>query len=113
MSKASFILICSTCFAGAYLTLAFANKEDTLNCYVIPQDDQVEIIYISQDELDNYKGDESLSIPQISYNLVFDNDQQQKVWYEFLKYLKNKYNDSDTHASRINKFIEENAVEED
>ena len=62
---------------------------------------------------DNYKGDESLSIPQISYNLVFDNDQQQKVWYEFLKYLKNKYNDSDTHASRINKFIEENAVEED
>jgi len=61
---------------------------------------------------DHYKGDDKLSIPQISYSLVFDNEDQQKLWYGFLKDLKNKYDGHDTHASRINEFLRDNGIKE-
>tara|TARA_R100001440_G_scaffold41700_1_gene61432 strand:+ start:94 stop:699 length:606 start_codon:yes stop_codon:yes gene_type:complete len=62
---------------------------------------------------DHYKGDDKLSIPQISYSLVFDNESQQKLWYKFLKDLKHEYSDMDTHSSRIDKFLKDNGIKED
>ena len=62
---------------------------------------------------DHYKGDDALKIPQISYSLIFDNENQQKLWYAFLKNLKNKYKDLDTHSSRIDKFLRDNDIKED
>lgn len=44
----------------------------------------------------------------IEYNLVFDNEEQQKIWYEWLRKIKRKY-DCETIAQRIIKAIEETA----
>lgn len=41
----------------------------------------------------------------IQYNIIFDDEVQQEEWYEFLKYLKNKYPDCDTVAQRLQIFI--------
>ena len=46
----------------------------------------------------------------IQYVIVFDNDQQQNTFYEFLSALKEQYSeetDLDTHASRLEKHIKD------
>lgn len=48
-----------------------------------------------------------LGEPVISYNLIFDDEQQQHVWFEFLKDLRARYPDDDTIAERIIRFIQE------
>jgi hypothetical protein len=62
---------------------------------------------------DNYKGDEEFKIPTIAYNLVFDSDAQQKLWYTFLKDLKKKFPELDTHSSRIDKYLRDNGTKEE
>lgn len=42
----------------------------------------------------------------ISYNLIFDTEQQQDVWFAFLKKLKQTYPDYDTIAERVIAHIE-------
>lgn len=48
-----------------------------------------------------------LGTPIISYNIIFDDEQQQHVWFEFLKDLRARYPDDDTIAERIIRFIQE------
>lgn len=48
-----------------------------------------------------------LGTPVISYNIIFDDEQQQHVWFEFLKDLRARYPDDATIAERIVKFVQE------
>lgn len=47
-----------------------------------------------------------LGSPIISYNLVFDTDEQQQAWYGLLRHLKGLYGDLPTHGARIAAWIE-------
>lgn len=47
-----------------------------------------------------------LGSPVLSYNLVFDTDEQQQAWYGLLRYLKGLYGDLPTHGARIAAWIE-------
>jgi len=42
--------------------------------------------------------------PTITYLLVFDDEQQQSIWYDFLDYLKDEHGGS-THAERLVAYI--------
>lgn len=48
-----------------------------------------------------------LGTPIIAYNIIFDDEQQQHAWFEFLKDLRSRYPDDDTIAERIIRFIQE------
>ncbi|WP_067565878.1 ParB N-terminal domain-containing protein [Nocardia acidivorans] len=52
-----------------------------------------------------------LGDPVISYNLIFDDEQQQDVWFEFTKWLKRTYSDKDTVAERLTEYLEATAGE--
>jgi hypothetical protein len=59
-------------------------------------------------------GDDSLhDKPQrqavIQYALIFDDEDQQKVWFDFLRKLKTEYPSEITIAERIVRFIEESS----
>jgi hypothetical protein len=43
----------------------------------------------------------------IQYNIIFDNEQQQSNWHNFLQLLKEKYPHLETHSSRIDKHVSE------
>lgn len=65
-----------------------------------------------EDGLDDFDEDEesadAYSNPVIQYVLIFDNESQQEIWNGFLRAIKTKYTDLDTHAERIIEFIKEN-----
>ena len=46
--------------------------------------------------------------PVIQYNIIFDNEQQQQIWFDFLKDLRKNQPDETTIAEKIINFIEEN-----
>ena len=46
--------------------------------------------------------------PVIQYNIIFDNEQQQQIWFDFLKDLRQSQPDDTTIAEKIINFIEEN-----
>ena len=46
--------------------------------------------------------------PVIQYNIIFDNEQQQQIWFDFLKDLRRTQSDDTTIAEKIINFIEEN-----
>lgn len=46
--------------------------------------------------------------PVIQYNIIFDNEQQQQIWFDFLKDLRKSQPDETTIAEKIINFIEEN-----
>lgn len=48
-----------------------------------------------------------LGQPVIGYNIVFDDEVQQKVWYDFLRYLKGLYPHLETVGARLQRYIEE------
>lgn len=50
-----------------------------------------------------------LGTPTITFNLVFDNEEQQQTWYAFVRHLRSLYPDSETNAERLVAFIEEHA----
>jgi len=41
----------------------------------------------------------------IQYNIIFDHEQQQNDWYEFIKSLKEQYPNSETVAERLQLFL--------
>jgi len=47
-----------------------------------------------------------LGDPVISYNLIFDDEHQQDVWFEFTKWLKRTYSDKGTVAERLTEYLE-------
>lgn len=47
--------------------------------------------------------------PIISYNLIFDDQHQQDVWFEFTKWLKRTYSDKDTVAERLTEYLKATA----
>lgn len=57
---------------------------------------------------DDTKG---LGTPIIHYDLIFDNEEQQSHWFEFIRALKAKYPDAETIAQRVDAFLRENPVE--
>lgn len=48
--------------------------------------------------------------PVIKYELIFDNEEQQKQWYEFMKGLKGSYPNIDTIAGRVIQFIRDESL---
>ena len=44
----------------------------------------------------------------IQYNIVFDTEDQQQVWYDFIRFLKQEYQESETIGERLSHFIREN-----
>lgn len=52
-------------------------------------------------------GSVGLGDPVIAYNIVFDDEGQQQVWYGFLKWLRAEYPDLDTLGARLERFITE------
>lgn len=48
--------------------------------------------------------------PVISYNIIFDNEEQQEQWNEFLKALKDNYPTLETIAERLVQHIEDTRV---
>jgi hypothetical protein len=49
-------------------------------------------------------------VPVISFNLVFDDEDQQQAWFNFMRALKEKYPDGPTHAARLTSFIQESGM---
>ena len=49
----------------------------------------------------------------IQYNIVFDNEAQQAIWFNFIRFLKTKYEDHDTLAERLITFLQENELGQD
>lgn len=47
----------------------------------------------------------------VRYDIVFDDEEQQQTWFEFLKALKKRYADRETIGARIQAFILENGFE--
>ena len=45
--------------------------------------------------------------PVIQYNIIFDNEQQQQIWFDFLKDLRQSQPDDTTIAEKIINFIDE------
>ena len=46
--------------------------------------------------------------PVIQYNIIFDNEDQQKRWHDFLGMLKSSYPDKNTLAERLDQYIQDN-----
>ena len=74
------------------------------------EDEIREIMEFDADETDNdddSEGTRGLGEPIVSYNIIFDDEQQQQKWFDFLKDLKEQYPDESTIAEKIIQFIEE------
>jgi ParB-like chromosome segregation protein Spo0J len=46
-----------------------------------------------------------LGTPIISYSLVFENEQEQATWFDFLRYLKREMPQEETIAARLTRFL--------
>jgi len=44
----------------------------------------------------------------IQYNIIFDHEEQQNDWYEFIKSLKDQYPEAETVAERLQLFLRSN-----
>ena len=74
------------------------------------EDEIREIMEFDADETNNdddSEGTRGLGEPIVSYNIIFDDEQQQQKWFDFLKNLKELYPDESTIAEKIIQFIEE------
>ena len=74
------------------------------------EDEIREIMEFDADETNNdddSEGTRGLGEPIVSYNIIFDDEQQQQKWFDFLKDLKELYSDESTIAEKIIQFIEE------
>ena len=45
--------------------------------------------------------------PIIQYNIIFNNVEEQRIWHEFIRDLKNEYPNAETISERLIKFIQE------
>ena len=58
-----------------------------------------------EDDDDNY----NMGNPIIQYNIIFDDEDQQTKWHAFVRTLKVMYEDEESIAARLIKFIEDHA----
>ena len=68
------------------------------------EDEIREIMEFDADETNNdddSEGTRGLGEPIVSYNIIFDDEQQQQKWFDFLKDLKEQYPDESTIAEKI------------
>lgn len=63
---------------------------------------------LDEGDLVDAEPDETYGEPVIQYVMIFDNETQQQDWHLFLIKLKEKYPDTETHASRVMQYISEN-----
>ena len=49
----------------------------------------------------------------IQYVMIFDNEEQQNTWYDFMGKLKERYPSGETHAARIHEYLTKNYHGED
>lgn len=56
---------------------------------------------------DDDDGHGNMGKPRITYTIVFDNEEQQDKWFEFMGKLKARYPDAETIAERLDGFIAE------
>jgi len=79
-----------------YAAMGFTNAEiaDILEIEddVIVDDEQ------QSNHLENYV---------IQYNIVFDNEDQQQTWFNFIRKLKTEYEDYETLAERLTAYLQE------
>jgi hypothetical protein len=43
----------------------------------------------------------------VQYNIIFDDEEQQDKWFQFLRYLKDKYPNKETIGERLSTYIED------
>jgi len=58
--------------------------------------------------VDDAPGENALA-PVISYTIIFDSDEQQRAWFEFIKDLKDQYPDAMTNGERLAAFLADQA----
>ena len=46
-------------------------------------------------------GTRGLGTPIVHYDIIFDNEEQQKIWYDYMKWLRAKYPEAETNAVRL------------
>ena len=46
----------------------------------------------------------------VQFNIVFDDEPQQERWFQFVRYLKDSYPDTETLGARLAQFIEDNSL---
>lgn len=63
-------------------------------------------------EVDPAKKERDPGNPVVQYQIIFSNEDQQQVWYSFVRWLKRTV-DGDTLADRLTKFLEEIVPSED
>ncbi len=61
-------------------------------------------------EEDGDPGEEPANEMVISYNLVFDDEDQQQAWFGFLRGLRGQFPEKETHAARLVAFIEQSGL---
>lgn len=59
-----------------------------------------------EDEGSGDEGEEEERTYRITYELVFNSEEEQRKWYDFINFLKRKYPDCDTISERVVKEIE-------
>jgi len=42
-----------------------------------------------------------LGTPIIHYDIVFDTEEQQRIWYDYMKWLRLTYPEAETNAARL------------
>ena len=60
---------------------------------------------------DEPTGEGGLGNPIVSFNIVFDNEDQQSRFYQFTKYLKQAHGNKDTLAGRLDEHISQTLIE--
>lgn len=76
----------------------FVNVSDSFDDEDEEEDEDIADEEESEDESPSYR---------ITYEIVFNNEDEQKKWYDFISFLKKKYPDDETISERIIKEIEE------
>lgn len=74
-------------------------------------DDEDEDIFDDDEEDEESSGEETSSY-RVTYEIVFNDEDEQKKWYGFINFLKKKYPDDETISERIIKQVEELMNEE-
>lgn len=64
---------------------------------------------VEDDEDDEGDDDYNMGQPIIQYNIIFDDEDQQVKWHAFVRALKTMYEDEESIAARLMRFIEEKA----
>jgi hypothetical protein len=55
---------------------------------------------------------QSSFMPVIQYNIIFDDQDQQKNWYSFIRWLKKKYTDQPTVGARLDCWLKTQPLSE-